>query len=194
MHSTLVVYEGRHIEAVATRIATTLEQRDHRTTAFGIETLPKRCVPGVFDAVLVGSSAHETVHPDIQTFLREHRTTLATRPTAFFQVSRSPLVDDPQRRAATADAIDSYLETLDWHPDRIGLLGGALCYSKYGFLPRLALKHVSHTATGETVEETVGELPTKVAVDRYAEDVGIFFEGRLGGGRAQSGECTNCLP
>lgn len=62
----------------------------------------------------------------------------------------SSAVADETRRAQAAAYVDEFLENADWHPDRIGLFGGALRYSEYGFLKRLLMKQIAKDATGDT--------------------------------------------
>lgn len=85
--------------------------------------------------------------------------------------------------AKVADRIVAVLEETDWHPDRIGLFGGALRYSKYGFLKRLMMKRIARDAVPE-MPETDGagdvEFTDWHEAESFAAAVAAFVEGRLG--------------
>lgn len=183
MPSFLVVYgtgEGQTAK-VASRIVEGIESRGHDATGLDVESLPDDFSLTAFDAVLVGSSIHVGKHHgDVREFVSENGAELANRPTAFFQLSLSSAVDDPERRAEAAEYVDSLLEELDWHPDRVGLFGGALRYSKYGFLKRLIMKRIARDATGDVDTSRDYEYTDWEEVEAFANDFAGFAEGRLG--------------
>jgi len=183
MSSFLVVYgtgEGQTAR-VASRIAETITERGHDVTSYDVEEIPGDFSLGSFDAALVGSSIHVGKHHGaVREFVGDYGDQLATRPTAFFQLSLSSAVDDPERRAEAAGYVDTLLEDLDWHPDRVGLFGGALRYSKYGFLKRLVMKRIARGATGDVDTSRDYEYTDWEEVDAFAKDFAGFVEGRLG--------------
>jgi menaquinone-dependent protoporphyrinogen oxidase len=165
---------------VAERIEATLTARGHEVETVDVDERPAFDVE-TFDAVLVGSSIHVGKHhAGIDEFVGTNREALNARPTAFFQVSLSSAVDDPDRRAEAARYVDDLLEESDWRPDRIGLFGGALRYSKYGFLKRLLLKRIARDATGDIDTSQDYEYTDWTEVEAFAEDFAAFVEGRLG--------------
>ena len=182
MLSFLVLYgtgEGQTAK-VATRITESIEHRGHDTTVIDIENLPAKSSFAEFDAVLVGSSIHVGTHQKaIREFVRTNRDELTNRPTAFFQLSLSSAADDPDRRAAAAGYADALLEESGWHPDRIGLFGGALRYSKYGFLKRLMMKRIAKEATGDVDTSQEYEYTDWAEVEAFANDFAAFVESRL---------------
>lgn len=183
MASFLIVYGtgAGQTAKVATQLAETIEGRGHTVTTHDIERLPDGLSLGEFDAVLVGSSVHVSQHhEEIQSFVKTHREPLAVRPTAFFQLSLSSATDDPERRAEAANYVDSFLEETDWQPDRIGLFGGALRYSKYGFLKRLLMKRIARDATGDVDTSTDHEYTDWDEVTAFADDFAAFVEARIG--------------
>ena len=164
---------------VAERIGDRLSERGHRTPVRNIaESDPQ---PGEYDAVLVGSSIHVGSHQSaIETFVSDNRETLAGLPTGFFQVSLSSASDDADRRAEAAGYVEDFEESTGFHPDRVGLFGGALRYSKYGFLKRLLMKQIAKRSTGDTDTATDYEYTDWEEVDAFAGDFAAFVEGRLG--------------
>lgn len=127
---------------------------------------------------------HQT---DVTEFVRTNREALNVRPTAFFQLSMSSAVTDETRRAQAATYVDEFLEQTDWYPDRIGLFGGALRYSKYGFLKRLMMKRIAKEATGDTDTSRDYEYTDWHEVEAFAADFAAFVEGRLGASPSEAG-------
>ncbi len=184
MASVLVLFgtgEGQ-TSKVADRIGTTLTDRGHDITTVDVEEVPDGTELDAFDAVLVGSSIHVGKHhAAIREFVRTNAAVLNSLTTAFFQVSLSSAVDDPERRAEAARYVDELLEESGWHPDRIGLFGGALRYSKYGFLKRLMLKRIARDATGDVDTSRDYEYTDWDEVATFTADFAAFVEGRLAG-------------
>lgn len=177
----LVLYgtdEGQTAK-VATRIGDVLTRRGHDVTVICADGRTPDLAVDSYDAILVGASIHVGKHqPEILEFVRDHRGVLAERPTAFFQVSLSSATEEGQAQAA--GYVDAFIDDTGWHPDRIGLFGGALRYSEYGFLKRLLMKQIAKrqlpgAETGEDVEFT-----DWYEVEAFAADVATFVEGRLG--------------
>lgn len=183
MASVLVLYgtgEGQTAK-VAERITAALSERGHDVDAVDVESLPTEWDLEGFDAVLVGSSIHlGKPHEAIRAFVDEHSDRLNARATGFFQVSLSSAVDDPERRAEAAQYVDELLEESGWQPDKIGLFGGALRYTKYGFLKRLLLKQIAKDATGDVDTSRDYEYTDWDEVDAFSADFAGFVENRVG--------------
>jgi len=183
MTSILVVYgtgEGQTAK-VADRIGETLRERGHSATVLDATAISTDYSVVRHDAVLVGSSIHVGKHqPEVVQFVREHHHALSTRPTGFFQVSLSSATDDAERQAEAAGYVESFIAETDWHPDRIGLFGGALRYSEYGFLKRLLMKRIAKDATGDTDTARDYEYTDWDEVAQFTNDFAAFVEGRLG--------------
>ena len=187
MLSFLVCYatgEGQ-TEKVADRIVDVLETRGHEATATNAGDFPADLTVADFDAILIGASIHAGRHQSAaREFVRENRDELSRKPTAFFQVSLSSA--DEEGEAKAAGYVDEFVADTGWHPDRIGLFGGALRYSKYGFLKRLVMRQISKRTVPDaeergTVEATGDvEFTDWLEVDAFAADVASFVEGRLG--------------
>lgn len=157
-----------------------LTNRGHDVSMVDVETAPDTLQIEEFDAVLVGSSIHVGKHHSaISEFVRTNRGALNSLPSAFFQLSLSSPVDDPERRAEAARYVDELLEESGWHPDKTGLFGGALRYSKYGFLKRLLLKRIAKDATGDVDTSHDYEYTDWEEVAAFAIDFAVFVKGRL---------------
>ena len=183
MVSFLVLYgtgEGQTAK-VADRITEAFVERGHDATAVDVTEMPPDFDVETFDAACIGASIHMgKQQPAVREFVSARRDALAARPTAFFQLSMSSAVDDETRRAEAAGYVDAFLEETDWHPDRVGLFGGALRYSKYGFLKRLVMKRIAKDATGDTDTSRDYEYTDWHEVESFADDFAAFVEGRLG--------------
>jgi len=189
MGSFLVLYgssEGQTAK-IADRIAARLRDRGHDATAVDAGALETDYSVADFDAVVVGSSIHVGRHQaSVRSFVDANAAALAALPTAFFQVSLSSVGDDPERRAEAARYVEEFLEDTGFHPDRIGRFGGALRYSKYGFLERLLMKRIAREATGDTDSARDYEYTDWAEVEAFTDDFAAFVEGRLAAGRSES--------
>ena len=181
-----VVYgtgEG-HTEKVAGRVGETVEARGHTCTVTDVDSVTGDSGAELVensDAVIVGSSVHASKHHGaIVAFVRDNRSALAAVPTAFFQVSLASAVDDDEWRANAAAYVDTMLESTGFDPDRIALFGGALRYSKYGFLKRLLMKQLAKRATGDVDTSRDFEYTDWDEVEAFANDFAAFVEGRRG--------------
>ena len=182
MSSFLVLYgtsEGQTAK-VTDAVVDALAGRGHAVEAVDVESSSNINV-GVFDAVVVGSSVHMGGHNErVCDFVRDNAGALSARPTAFFQLSLSSAVDDEERRAEAAGYVEEFLEETGWNPDRVGVFGGALRYSKYGFLKRLMMKRIAKEATGDTDTSRDYEYTDWDEVEAFTDDFAAFVEGRLG--------------
>jgi len=181
MATILVCYgtsEGQ-TETIAERIGDRLTERGHRAPVRNVAE--NALDPTGHDAVLLGSSIHMGSHQSsVEGFVRENREALASRPTGFFQVSLSAASDDPDERAEAAGYVEDFEDSTAFHPDRVGLFGGALRYSKYGFLKRLLMKRIAGKTSGDTDTSRDYEYTDWDEVEAFAEDFAAFVEGRLG--------------
>jgi len=181
MATVLVCYgtsEGQ-TERIAERIADGIIERGHRGAVRNVAESGSG--PGAYDAVLVGASIHMGDQQSaVRRFVADNREVLGDRPTGLFQVSLSAASDDPAERAAAAGYVEDFEEATGFHPDRVGLFGGALRYSKYGFLKRLLMKRIAKRTSGDTDTSRDYEYTDWDEVDSFAADFAAFVEGRLG--------------
>lgn len=102
-------------------------------------------VPDGYDAAIVGASIHMGKHDKhVVDFVRKNQDTLARVPSAFFSVSLAAYGD-------TAEAegyVEQFEDETGWRPDKIGLFGGALLYTQYGFIKRHILKRIARDKPG----------------------------------------------
>jgi len=104
--------------------------------------------PDDYDAVIVGASIHMGKHEDyVRDFVRENRDALERLPSAFFSVSLA--AHDNMEEAE--GYIEEFVEETGWRPDMVGLFGGALLYTQYGFIKRFVMKQITrHKGSPDT--------------------------------------------
>ena len=87
-----------------------------------------------FDGVLVGSPLRRRHYAtSVDAFIREHKSELESRPSAFFSVS---LGDASYFSSWMDTAVQGFLKETGWQPTTIGRFGGALKYTIYDFWTR----------------------------------------------------------
>jgi menaquinone-dependent protoporphyrinogen oxidase len=135
---------------VADRVAATLRDQGFGTTTVGLDGVPSDVSVTDHDGVVVAASVHLGRHqPAAEAFVENNRESLAARPSAFLQVSLSAASDDPERLATAERYVEEFLAETRWEPDLTASVAGALRYSEYGFLKRLAMRQIAKEATGD---------------------------------------------
>jgi menaquinone-dependent protoporphyrinogen oxidase len=96
--------------------------------------------PGGYDAVIVGASIHMGKHENyVLDFVRKNRDALERLPSAFFSVSMAA-----HDNAEEAEGyIEEFVRQTGWRPAKVGLFGGALLYTQYGFIKRHLMKKIA---------------------------------------------------
>src|SRR5215218_11066340 len=112
--------------------------RDHGHEAYAADIkgsgAPK---PDDYDAVIVGASIHMGKHEGyVRDYVRENRGALERLPSAFFSVSLAAH-DNPEEAEGY---IEEFVRETGWRPAKVGLFGGALLYTQYGFIKRHMMK------------------------------------------------------
>ena len=162
---------------VAGRMADGLRARGH---GVDLLELPAPLDPddlGPYDGVIVGGSIHVGRHqPALADFVREHRDGLDARPSAFVQVCLSAAADDPDRRAEATRYVDEFREATGWEPDLVGVFGGALRFSEYGFVKRALMKRIAADATGDTDTSRDYEYTDWDAVGAFVDEFAALVE------------------
>jgi len=96
--------------------------------------------PDAYDAVIVGASIHMGKHEEyVLDFVRDNRDALERLPSAFFSVSMAAH-DNPDEAEGY---VEEFVRQTGWRPARVGLFGGALLYTHYGFIKRHMLKKIA---------------------------------------------------
>jgi menaquinone-dependent protoporphyrinogen oxidase len=131
--------------AIAEYIVDVLAAHGHQATAVDIKKAKADVLDG-WDAVIVGASIHMGRHADyVCDFVRKHRATLERLPSAFFSVSLAAHGD----RETAETYIEQFEQETGWRPADVGVFGGALLYTQYGFLKRHLMKKIAHDKSGD---------------------------------------------
>lgn len=176
MGSVLVAYASTHgqTETVAEYIATVLADRGHDVTMKRITTVPDKTVDD-FDAVLVGSPVIDRAHlPAVVAFVERNREALATRPTAFFQLSFAAALPFEWARDGDRAWVSDLVSCTGWQPDRVGRFAGAVTYPEYDRVTRLVFKLVSLVTTGDTDTTRAYEYTDWNDVEAFATGFAAF--------------------
>src|SRR3712207_379570 len=115
--------------------------RDHGHEAHAIDIKGSGVPdPDDYDAVIVGASIHMGKHEDyVRDFVRENRDALEHFPSVFFSVSLAAY-DDTE---VAQGYIEEFVQETGWRPGMVGLFGGALLYTQYGFIKRHMMKKIA---------------------------------------------------
>jgi menaquinone-dependent protoporphyrinogen oxidase len=164
----LVVYhsvEGQ-AEKVAHRIADDLRSCALDVDLHAVDAAP---APAGYQGVVVGDSIHVVHHSKALTrYLRDHVEALNGMPSALFQVSMTSATADEEHTATAQGMVDELVSRTGFEPDTVGLFAGALAYTRYGWLKRMVMRHISKKEGGQTDTSRDWEYTDWDAVDRFA--------------------------
>ena len=108
-------------------------------------------VPAGCDGIIVGSSIHMGKHDKHATeYVRHNREALEKVPSAFFSVSLAAHGDE----AEAEGYVEEFETETGWRPAQVALFGGALPYTRYGFLTRHLMKKVAGDKPGNLGTDT----------------------------------------
>jgi len=131
------------------------------------------------DAVVLGSSIHMAKHhKEVVSWARSQQAALARLPSAFFQVSLSSA--DEEHDADARSYVDQFVEETGWHPDLVGLFGGALLYTRYGFAKKKLLKSIAKQGGLGTDTHRDYDYTDYDAVRHFGEDMARLVAAQAG--------------
>lgn len=164
----LVVYhtvEGQTAK-IAERIADRLRDEGVTVDIHPAATAP---APNGYFGVVVGGSIHAVHHSrKLTRYLQRYSASLNELPTALFQVSMTSANPDAEHTSTAYGLVDELLGKTGFEPDAVGLFAGALAYTKYGWLKRMVMRHISKKEHGETDTSREWDYTDWDAVDRFA--------------------------
>jgi menaquinone-dependent protoporphyrinogen oxidase len=107
--------------------------------------------PGAYDAVIVAASVYAQGHQrSVIRWAGEYAAELATVPNAFISVCLGVLQKDPQVRRDLDRIQERFVERTGWRPDQVKEVAGALKYTRYGWLKRMAMRYIAGRPGGST--------------------------------------------
>ena len=169
----LVVYATTdgHTAKVAGALAETL-QKNGDTVDVYVASQPAPA-PDAYDAVVVAASVHAGGYQrSVRRWVRTHAEALAAKPSAFVSVCLGVLQHEPAVQRDLQRILDDFAASTGWRPAIVKLVAGALPYTKYGWLRRLAMKRIVAKAGGDTDTSRDYEYTDWNDLRRFAGDFG----------------------
>lgn len=168
----LVVYhtvEG-HSRIIAERLADAIRAGGFVAELYSVDRAPQS-LEG-YSAVVAGGSVHVGKHhKNLVAFVRKHQAELAQMPSALFSVSLTAAQQDEASQALVASYVSELATATSWEPDIVGVFGGALLYTQYGFLKRHLMKSIVSKQGGDTDTSHDHDYTDWDAVDHFGRDV-----------------------
>lgn len=166
----LVAYHSMEGQAakVAERVAASLRRGGLEVDVRDAADAPS---PEGYDLLVVGDSIHAGRHSrELGDYLGLHEAELSVVPTALFQVCLTSAVHDEQHDATAARFVDELREATGVRPRVVGLFGGALAYTRYGWFKRQMMRLVARKEGGSTDTSRDHDLTDWAEVDRFAAE------------------------
>ncbi|WP_425259369.1 flavodoxin domain-containing protein [Rubrivivax sp. RP6-9] len=169
----LVAYattEG-HTRKVAEFIAGRLRARGQRAELVDLATAPVPDGSTAYAAVFVGGSVHQHRHQGAMVhFMKANVGWLGKLPVALFSVSLAAAQTDPDSRLEARRLADDCAASGGLRPLRTLCVAGALKYTQYDYLKRIAMRWIAHQHGGDTDTSHDHEYTDWDAVERFVDD------------------------
>lgn len=168
----LIVYATteRQTRKVAEWLGQQARERGHEVVVHDAATPGPAPDPAAFDAAIVAASVHVGHHQTAAAhYVRQHRSALEARPSAFLSVSLSAAGDEDDRQDAR-ECAGQFLAHAGWRPQQVELVSGAFRFTQYDFFRRWIMRRIAR----EKGEPTEGD---KEYTDWAA--LGRFLDGFL---------------
>ncbi|HEU4697846.1 MAG TPA: flavodoxin domain-containing protein [Gemmatimonadales bacterium] len=178
MCNILIVYGTAYgqTERIVQRIASVLTDGGHRVTLERGDRLPPALALADYDGVLVAASILYGRHQRyIRDFVRRHASALDVLPTAFVSVSGSAASPAPKAQAEVEAVVQRFLKETGWHPRLVRKFGGAMAYTRYGWLQRHIVRWVSRRRGGPADASRDYDFTDWNAVDRFAQELRVLW-------------------
>lgn len=130
-----------------------------------------------YGSVFVVASVHVGQHErEMRRFAKRYRRELDAASASFISLSLSqagaqdknaPADRRTQARADVQRMIDAFIAETGWRPARVLPAAGALAYTKYNFLVKLAIKQIARLNGASTDTSRDWEFTDWTAVDRF---------------------------
>lgn len=171
MSNIAIVYhteEGQSTR-IAHHIADRLRERQHQVHVF---TDDATMTLDDFDAAIVGGSIHMGRYAKSLTRFGEgHAEQLSAMPSAFFVTCLTAATHDEEHDREAETFTEDFFEKTGWRPDVVGIFGGALRYTRYGFIKRHLMRHIAKREGHPTDTSQDHEFTDWDDVDAFADDL-----------------------
>lgn len=160
-------------EGQSAKIATYVSDKlGHGGAAVDLQPVGKAPSPAGYDAVVLGDPIHMSHHSqELTEYLRQHAGALKGTPSALFQVSITSIGTDTKHVEEAQDLLRQLTDKTGFAPDVVGLFGGALAYTRYGWLKRRVVRAIAKGRGLETDTTRDHEYTDWASVDRFAAEV-----------------------
>jgi menaquinone-dependent protoporphyrinogen oxidase len=162
---------------IARHIAHRLQQKGQRVEVQHIAELDPKFDLKKFSAVVVGASIHEGRHQSyVEDWITTHRESLGRMKSAFFSVCLAiNSKNESERLEASEFPLQMQVKT-HWHPEQTAVFAGALMYTQYNWLKRIALKYIAKHEGGSTDTATDHEYTDWQQVDAFTDALLVRVE------------------
>ena len=172
MASVIMVYSTTdgHTLTICQRLRKVIEQQGHEVTLAELK-------PGVdidvgsYERIVIGASIRYGKHkPAVADFIEKNVDSLRAKPSAFFSVNA--VARKPEKREPdTNPYVRKFLKSISWQPPLIGVFGGKIDYSKYGFVDKTMIRFIMWMMAGPTDPNSVTEFTDWDAVDAFGRRI-----------------------
>jgi menaquinone-dependent protoporphyrinogen oxidase len=172
MASVIMVYSTTdgHTLTICQRLRKVIEQQGHEVTLAELK-------PGVdidvgsYERIVIGASIRYGKHkPAVADFIEKNVDSLRAKPSAFFSVNA--VARKPEKREPdTNPYVRKFLKSISWQPPLIGVFGGKIDYSKYGFVDKTMIRFIMWMMGGPTDPNSVTEFTDWDAVDAFGRRI-----------------------
>jgi menaquinone-dependent protoporphyrinogen oxidase len=181
MANVLIVYGTSYGQTakIVERIADRLKAAGHCPTLWRGDSIPKGTAVTGFEAFLVAGSVLYGRHQRyLRDFVRQNRSVLNTRPSAFVSVSGALIGPWGPGQNEARKYLAQFLEETCWMPRLSRSFPGGLPYTRYHLITRLVMKWISRRTGRPTDTTRDWDFTDWDAVDRFAMDFENVFGGR----------------
>jgi menaquinone-dependent protoporphyrinogen oxidase len=160
-----------HTLKICQRLRQVVERAGHEVT---LAELDARADIGLepFDNVVIGASIRYGKHrPEVAGFMREKRSILERKPSAFFSVNivaRKPNKNSPE----TNPYVMKFLRQIGWRPRQVAVFAGKLDYPRYDFWDRQIIRFIMFLTKGPTDPASVVEFTDWEQVEAFGRRIG----------------------
>ena len=159
-----------HTVAICERLAMLAEQRGLQTQLV-VLTSDSQIDLRTFDQIVIGASIRYGKHrPEVTQFVKDNSEALRTMHGCFFSVNAVARKPD-KRQADTNPYVRKFLASVDWQPAVVGIFGGRINYSRYGFWDKTMIRFIMWMTKGPTALDSDVDFTDWGEVEAFGEAV-----------------------
>jgi menaquinone-dependent protoporphyrinogen oxidase len=106
--------------------------------------------PDAFDAVMIAAPIYAGQYPnEIVDYVTKYASVLNSMPSVFYSIGLTITSKDPKMIEGLHASTNTFLKNVNWNPNVVEQIAGALLYTQYGFIKRMLMKSVMKKAGGD---------------------------------------------